>query len=299
MNAGLRIGLLGYGEVGQIFGADLAIVARQLSTYDVAFSDRSSPQYIKVLAQPNITRCVSAAELASQSDLIFSAVTAEQANAAAHSVCKHLLRDAWFVDLNSASPATKRQAAQQINKTGGRYVEASVMSPVPPTRLATPILIGGLHASGFLKLKNSIGLTDVSVFSDQYGPTSAAKMCRSIMVKGIEALLVESLVTARGYGVEKTVLNSLDDLLPGPDWPRLAKYMIGRTLEHGGRRAEEMREVAKTVNDASLPANMSLATVAVQDWAKTYPEFQNLEALDAILDALGAAALQSTKGNAA
>ena len=41
------------------------------------------------------------------------------------------------------------------------------------------------------------------------GAASAAKMCRSVMVKGIEALLTESLLTARRHGVEDAVLASL------------------------------------------------------------------------------------------
>ena len=39
-------------------------------------------------------------------------------------------------------------------------------------------------------------------------------MCRSVMVKGMEALLGESLLAARHYGVESAVLESLDSLLP-------------------------------------------------------------------------------------
>ena len=48
-----------------------------------------------------------------------------------------------------------------------------------------------------------------SVFSDEIGRASAAKMCRSVIVKGMEALLGESLLAARHYGVESAVLESL------------------------------------------------------------------------------------------
>ena len=72
------------------------------------------------------------------------------------------------------------------------------------------------------------------------------------MIKGIEALLTESLLAARKHGVEDTVLASLQDLLPGVEWRKLAQYMISRSLIHGTRRAEEMREVAHTVANAGL-----------------------------------------------
>jgi 3-hydroxyisobutyrate dehydrogenase len=108
---------------------------------------------------------------------------------------------------------------------------------------------------------------DARVFSQDIGKASAAKMCRSVMVKGVEALLGECLLTARHYGVEATVLGSLGDLLPNPDWERLARYMISRSLVHGKRRAEEMREVARTVDEAGIEPWMSRATAERQDWA--------------------------------
>jgi hypothetical protein len=50
------------------------------------------------------------------------------------------------------------------------------------------------------------------------------------MIKGIEALLTESLLAARHYGVESTVLASLRDLFPSEDRPRISQYMISRSL---------------------------------------------------------------------
>src|SRR5258708_12983075 len=77
---------------------------------------------------------------------------------------------------------------------------------------------------------------------------------------------------ARHYGVEKTVLDSLSDLMPVGDWDRLARYMISRALEHGTRRAEEMRESAKTVAEAGLAPLMTTATAQREDWAAAQKE---------------------------
>jgi len=110
-------------------------------------------------------------------------------------------------------------------------------------------------------------------------------MCRSVMIKGIEALLTESLLTARHYGVDATVLASLSDLLPVGDWNRLAAYMISRSLEHGKRRAEEMREVAQTVAEAGIAPLMTRACVERQDWAAQYKDSMAGD-LDTMLDAV-------------
>ncbi len=182
----------------------------------------------------------------------------------------------------------KRAAAEVVEAAGGRYVEGAVMSPYPPKRLGAPTLLGGPHAEAFLTLARDLGFTGMSVFAPEVGKASAAKMCRSVMIKGIEALLSESLLAARHYGVEDVVLASLEDLFPGPDWPALARYMIARTLAHGARRAEEMREVAATMAEAGVEPLMSAATAERQDWAAQLAAALSEEDLEAMLDAMRA-----------
>ncbi|CAN5846866.1 hypothetical protein BH11PSE1_BH11PSE1_02590 [soil metagenome] len=178
----------------------------------------------------------------------------------------------------------KQASAQIIDGGGGRYVEAAVMAPFPPKRLASPMLLGGPHAQALAERAAPLGFTGLSVFSDQVGQASATKMCRSVMIKGIEALLTESLLAARHYEVEATVLASLSDLLPLPDWEATARYMISRSLEHGVRRAEEMREAARTVAEAGVAPTMSDAIAQRQDWAADYRDAHTQTDLGAMLD---------------
>jgi 3-hydroxyisobutyrate dehydrogenase-like beta-hydroxyacid dehydrogenase len=202
--------------------------------------------------------------------LIISAVTAEQCLPAAEETARLLAKldaSAWYLDLNSASPATKQAASQVVNAAGGRYVEAAVMSPIHPQRLAAPVLLGGPDATAFLPVAEALGFTGMQVFAEAIGRASAAKMCRSVMVQGMEALLTESLLTARHHGVEDTVLASLQDLFPLGDWEKLAHYMVSRSVQHGQRRAEEMRQVAATVREAGLEPWMSDGCAARQAWA--------------------------------
>jgi 3-hydroxyisobutyrate dehydrogenase-like beta-hydroxyacid dehydrogenase len=276
--------LIGLGEVGQILATDLA--ARGLSditAYDVLFADPGSKPSRS--AGP-ARKCASAAEAVAGKNLIFSAVTAASDLEAARAVAGAIEPGAFFLDLNSVSPDQKQKAAALINGAGGRYVEAAVMTPFPPKRIASPMLLGGPHAADFLKQAAGLGLS-ARVFSTDYGKASATKMCRSVIIKGVEALVTESLLSARHYGVEGDVLDSLSDLLPVGDWNRLAAYLIGRSLEHGKRRAEEMREVAETVAEAGIEPLMTLACVERQEWAARHNglEGANLsETLDRILE---------------
>jgi hypothetical protein len=92
-------------------------------------------------------------------------------------------------------------------------------------------------------------------------------MCRSIMIKGLEALTLECVLASSRYGVLDDVLGSLGDTYPGVDWQKKARYLMSRALVHGRRRAEEMREVAKTVTQAGYDPVMTRAIVDKQDWA--------------------------------
>jgi 3-hydroxyisobutyrate dehydrogenase-like beta-hydroxyacid dehydrogenase len=279
-----RICLIGFGEVGRILAADLADAA-DLSAFDVLF-DRPDSVPARALGNHKVHAGSSSKEAVTDADIILSAVTAASDLDAAKSAAEGLKRSAFFVDFNSASPGMKQRAAAVVEGAGGRYVEAAVMSPFPPKRLATSMLLGGPHAGAFLERAKALGFSGASVFSDRVGPASATKMCRSVMIKGIEALLTESMLAARHYGVEEAVLASLSDLLPVGDWEKLARYMISRSVEHGVRRAEEMREVAVTVREAGIAPLMSAAVAERQDWAAGHKSALAVEQLGAILDSI-------------
>jgi 3-hydroxyisobutyrate dehydrogenase len=261
-----HIALIGFGEVGSIFAEALKAkgVAR-LTAYDLLFGQPGGKPGRQASAL-GVEACATAADAARDAELVISAVTAAQAMKAAESVAGRMKPDAYFLDVNSASPGVKAAAGRAIDAGRGRYVEAAVMSSVPPKGLRTPMLLGGPHAKDFLEFAEPLGL-DAKLFSETVGLASATKMCRSVMVKGVEALLGECLLTARHYGVEATVLGSLSDMLPNPDWEKTARYMISRSLIHGKRRAEEMREVARTVKEAGVEPWMSSAAAERQDWA--------------------------------
>ncbi len=283
--------LLGFGEVGQTLAADLA--DKKLTSYDILFADDNSAPSRALKSSP-VRECGTAIEAAENCDLIISAVTAAEDLNAAESVTEAVSSGSYFLDLNSVAPHTKESAAKIINSSGGRYVEAAIMSPIAPKRIASPMLLGGPHASDFKAHAASLGFSGATVYSERVGRASAAKMCRSIVVKGIESLLSESMLTARHYHVEEDVLESLGDLFPGIDWPELARYMLSRSIEHGTRRAEEMREVVATVADAGLAPLMSEACARHQDWAASFKNELQHEAFTEMLDAMLSNANKST-----
>jgi len=280
----LRICLLGFGEVGQTLAADLRARVDGITAWDPKFAESSSDPSLAA-GRLGVIAAADARSAVAEADLTISAVTAAQIGEAAMSVAAHLKRDAYYFDLNSTSPAAKQAAAAWIDAAGGRFVEAAIMSPIAPARVASPMLLGGAHAATFLPLATQIGFTGARCFSEQLGAASAAKMCRSVVVKGLEALMLESLLTARKFGVEQAVLESLQSTSPADTWRTQGRYMISRALIHGRRRAEEMREAAHTVAEAGLAPRMSNACAEWQEWAADHSAAAN-EALEQMLDTL-------------
>jgi 3-hydroxyisobutyrate dehydrogenase-like beta-hydroxyacid dehydrogenase len=292
-----RLALVGFGEVGRTLARDLiALGFTDLVTYDIACSsaDSSPSRAAKALG---VTASATPDILAGR-DLVICAVTAAQTLPAAETVAKHLDANALYMDCNSAAPSTKQQALRIIDGAGGRYVEAAVMTVIGPKGLQTPILLGGPHAARFLADYVQLGL-DAKVYADTVGQASSVKMCRSVIIKGIEGIMMECLLSARHYGVEADVLASLNDMFPGQDWTTLSGHMIRRSLQHGKRRAEEMREVAKTVADAGVTPHMTSGAVERHDWAADVGKRVDgyaIRGLAPVLDAVRADIAATAKG---
>ncbi|MFP8777346.1 DUF1932 domain-containing protein [Hydrogenophaga sp. RWCD_12] len=262
----LRIGLIGYGEVGRTFTAGLMEKAAWTGAWDLKFADPSlRDEALAHAAAAGVVACDGAAALCAQANLVISAVTASNTLAVAEAAAPHIRPGSVFLDLNSASPGTKQKAAALIDAAGAHYVEAGVMTSVPPYGIRVPMLIGGAHAVRLQPVLAALGM-DAKVASEQLGIASATKMCRSVMIKGLEALVLESYTTARHYGVEDAMVATLQETFPGIDWTKQGAYFFSRVAQHGKRRAEEMREVANTVREAGLEPFMAAAIAQKHDW---------------------------------
>jgi 3-hydroxyisobutyrate dehydrogenase-like beta-hydroxyacid dehydrogenase len=261
-----RVAIIGFGEAGGILAHDLARQGLHVSVFDILLhSNRhrramlSKAQACAVTAAPSLKDCLQKAEL------VISAVTASSALDVAKKAGPILGEDQLFFDINSVSPGTKRKAAASVERRRARFVEAAVMSPVPKHRLQVPMLLGGPHASEAAERLRRIGM-NARPFSEKLGVASAVKMCRSVVIKGLEALVIESLFAARMYGAEDKVIESLAASFPAMGWEdHLPDYLISRVAEHGHRRAVEMREVAQTLNHVGIEPTMALATAQRQE----------------------------------
>lgn len=260
------IGVVGYGEVGKIFAAGLKPRVAAVAAWDLKFAQAGSAAAEQGHARAaGIRACASMRALCEGSDLVISAVTASNTLVVAQEAANFLRPGAVFLDLNSASPGTKQAAAAAVEARGAHYVEAGVMTSVPPYGIRVPMLLGGPRAAALAQLLAGWEL-DARAVSERIGVASAIKMSRSVMIKGLEALVIESYATARAYGVEDHVLPTLQETFPQIDWAKQGAYFFSRVVQHGQRRAEEMREAANTVREAGFAPLMTAAIADKQQW---------------------------------
>jgi 3-hydroxyisobutyrate dehydrogenase-like beta-hydroxyacid dehydrogenase len=289
----METAFIGFGEAGRTFGAALRPTNKgALRAYDrKARSADTVSEMEAACANAGVTCARTLGGALSGADLIISVVTAEQAFEAADQAAAHLGPGALFCDMNSVAPETKRRARAVIEQAGGRYVDVAIMAPVLPAALSVPLLASGPHAPAAQSALGQLGF-QVRIIDGQVGAASAIKMVRSIMVKGIEALTAECLLSARKAGVETEVIASLVASSGNPKWADQADYNLDRMLVHGLRRAAEMDESSRTAASLGTRGSMAAATA---DWQRRLgtlgvdqPPIGLVAKLDLITQRLGA-----------
>jgi len=262
-----KFALIGFGEAGSILGEDLVAAGHEVAMYDVLLDSPSGRSLMLEKARRVRVRAANTFEDAvAGASIVISAVTATSSSDVAAKAARVLRAGQVLLDINSVSPAKKLANAALVEAVGAHYVEAAVMAPVPPQRLRVPMLLGGPRAAEVAQVLRDVGM-NATVLSDKIGVASAVKMCRSIVIKGLEALTLESMLAARRFGAEQEVLASLNGTFPSMGWTgKLPDYLISRVAEHGLRRASEMREVARTLSDVGVDPVMAAATAARQEW---------------------------------
>ena len=253
-----RVGMIGFGEAGRAIAQSLT--AQDPSVVIHAFDKAPTA----AMAGGAATLVQSPFELAQNSDLIFSVVTADEAVSAAKAIAPFLTKSHYLLDGNSVSPGTKRQAAELITSHDACYCDMAIMAPIHPRGHKTPILLSG---SGRDVLEPLCEKWDFSYAweGEAVGQASIVKMLRSILIKGMECLITESVTASQALGLDERILQSAGKTLGIADMPALADYVMERAATHGRRRAAEMREVAKTLDELGLSNDMSSAIAIMQD----------------------------------
>jgi 3-hydroxyisobutyrate dehydrogenase-like beta-hydroxyacid dehydrogenase len=259
-----RICMIGFGEAARAFVSGWALADR-VSAYDIKLRDASQASAMAdACRSAGVDGHAEPGAALRDASLVFCLVTADQVLDATSAAAPHLSPGAFWFDGNSCAPGTKRAAARLVAEAGGNYVDVAIMAPVHPKLHETPLLLSGEAAEQGSSLLAELGMHP-EMTGGGVGSASAIKMIRSVMIKGFEALTAECLLAARRAGVEDRVMASLQSSDPSFDWPARTAYNLDRMMVHGSRRAAEMREVAATLRELSLPDRMAAATATWEE----------------------------------
>jgi len=263
-----KVAFIGFGEAGPVFGrALLDAGVAQVTAYDILTDDRATaPAQRDKCAALGVDCAADPAEAVTGAELVISTVTADQTVAAAERAAPHLRAGQVYLDLNSTSPAEKRRAADAVGRSGAEFVEGVAMDTVPNCGARVPLLVSGCVAETLAARLDRLGLR-VESLGGTLGMASSAKMLRSVLMKGMAALLAESVLAASALGLERRVLASMSETFPGLNWEEVAGYYLGRSAVHGTRQAAEMRAAAETVRSLGVEPLATEATAARLQWS--------------------------------
>jgi 3-hydroxyisobutyrate dehydrogenase-like beta-hydroxyacid dehydrogenase len=259
-----KIAFIGFGEVGQTFARDLLKHASvEVAAFDQLYGNPAGERIMARAQALGVEVASTAAAAIGGASVVISAVTASQAEAVARTASQYLGTGQIYLDVNSSAPTTKQRAARYVAASGADYIECAVMAPVLKPGLAVPILAGGPAAEMAATMMNALGM-NLTPVATAFGRASAMKLCRSIMIKGLEALIVDCSAACDRWDVRGAVFASLKETFPSIEWHALAENMAERVATHGVRRSEEMREAAAMLAALDLDPGLAMAVADAQ-----------------------------------
>jgi len=263
----IRLGLIGYGEVGSTLGQGLrdeglvSIASYDKYAFDGPFSDliqsRAAAARVPLVKSPQ--------ELAARSDLLIGVTPGSASVESARAFAPHLTTNHLFVDFASATPNVKKSVGRILEASGAGVADASIMGTPHVDGHRLPVLSSGIAAARISDLLNPWGLK-IQIVDGGLGAASGIKIIRSVVMKGLEALLIECILGARRYGIDKAVLNSLADFLNGRPFQETANFLLTTDVIHAARRAEEARMSLQALEEAGVDAGMTRATAEKLQW---------------------------------
>ncbi len=243
-----RICVLGLGEAGSRLGADLVAAGAEVRGFDPVVA--GAPQ--------GLVHAPEAAAAVAGADVVLSLTTAATALAAARSVVSVLERHSVYADLNTSSPALKRELAGVLADADRRFADVALLGSVPARGLGTPALASGSGAEAFADLFSPLGMP-VEVVSREAGDAAALKLLRSVFMKGLASAAIESTRAAEVTGHAEWLRGQVAEVVGEP----LLERLLEGSRVHAARRVEEMEAATALLRDLGIEPHVAAASAAV------------------------------------
>ena len=260
MSGDLRLGFIGFGEAASRFAKDLthaglaSIVAYSPSAAKAAADD---PLLAKA-AEAGVRIVPTIADVCTRSNLVVSLTPGKLALAVLREAKRYLNAEHIYVDATTASVRDMEKAAKLL-EGGAAFVDAAVMDPVPMNGIKVLTVASGSHAVRFRDLLAPYGM-NIQVVGDKPGAASSMKLLRSVCMKGLAALLLESLEAAQRYGVTDALVADMSRFIDGSPFEDLIKRWVCGTAIHAERRIHEVTEAMALLKSVRASTHMTAST---------------------------------------
>jgi 3-hydroxyisobutyrate dehydrogenase-like beta-hydroxyacid dehydrogenase len=247
-NNKLTIAILGLGEAGSHFANDLANMGVNVIGYD--------PNPVRFLHE-NIVLAANNLEASRNADIIFSINLSVISEEIAREVMPILNESKIYLEMNTSSPDKKIAIYEILKSTGVQYVDLAIMAPVPPKGIKTPFLASGNGVILFQDKVNHLNL-NLSILSEVVGEASTRKLLRSIVYKGIAAVICEAVDAGENFGLQSYIRAQISSVIGGND--ELINRFVEGSKTHALRRMHEMEAVVEMLEAQNLDPIMTKAT---------------------------------------
>jgi 3-hydroxyisobutyrate dehydrogenase len=228
------IALVGLGEVGTVFASELlarGVELRVASRKSARAS--SSANRLGIEFETDIARAVGAA------DIVLLTITGDGLRDVVSRIAPVLREEAILADLTAAAPQEVISAAAALGEGRARFVDVAIMGAVSLHGVRTPLLASGGRATEFAARMNALGFSVSAREGSAVGDASSLKLLRSLFAKGLDALVVESMLAAEALDLRHDLIELLSDFDQRPLRDHIDMYL--RThLPHAARRLVEM-----------------------------------------------------------
>ena len=241
MSASVKIAVIGLGEAGSLIAGGLKAAGAEVIGFDPA-----KPK------NPPVLTAASAEEAVATADIVLSINSSTVSVKVAESLAAALKPGAIYADLNTGTPSLKRTLAELLPNND--FVDAAVMKPVPGLAEKVPMAIAGAGAKRFIELLEPYGL-NLEFVSEVPGEAAARKLLRSIVAKGMAALIIDCLWAAQSMGLEEWAIDEIKREFDSSDSSTVQRYLDG-TAKHAKRRQVEMSDVVQMLSESGYDSTM-------------------------------------------
>jgi 3-hydroxyisobutyrate dehydrogenase len=251
----MKIGLIGVGEVGSAY-------ARALKDTDLKICDREqSGRPAATAGELDLTLHAAAGPWLADRDIVIAAVAGGDSPEAAAAALPHLPQHAVYIDVGTANPDDLRLSAAAYGAAGRDFVDGAIVGAIAISGAACPVLLSGPKADSVNPLFEHMEAPVTVLPQSAAGDASSLKLLRSVIIKGLECVAIESLTAAEHLGVRDRLMDAVQDVDAAGFVPFI-EALVRTHVIHAGRRGHEMKDAAGQLHDLGFDGHVTQATPA-------------------------------------